>query len=321
MTTPAGLQRFDRSMVTRYNGKCSFCSLTTVSGNDFAARSGDKWIAVCRTCAGSVSAQVRAMVLQMQNLVTASPLTDAQTLAIQTLLPANDVLAAAMADGATDAVAVPVIAKLDAAMVALRSLTGTPATVRANKYSGKCGTCGTNVAEGAGRIEKIGGKWTTFHLAGQCATAVAATPVAPVECGLYQHDNGTVRKVYMTQNDRMACKALVIIGTTGSFQYEKGGTRIVANALAAGTAHVMTQDEAAAFGRQHSFCCNCALDLTDDRSLAAGYGPTCAANLGWWYPSYDEAAAILGRPCGKPAKAVETSYCTDCLAPVDTCEC
>jgi hypothetical protein len=307
MSTPAGLQRFDRSMTTRYAGKCSFCSLSTMPDSDFAARSGDKWIAVCRSCAGSVAAQVRAMVLQMQNLVTASPLTDAQTLAIQTLLPGNDDMAAAMADGATDAQAVPVLAKLDAATVALRSLTGTPATVRSNKYSGKCGTCGTNVAEGAGRIEKIGGKWTTFHLAGKCATAATpAAPVASVECGLYQHDNGTVRKVYMTQNDRMACKVLVVLGTTGSFQYEKGGTRIVGSALADGTAHLMTQDEAAAFGRQHSFCCNCALDLTDDRSLAAGYGPVCASHNGWWYPSYTEAAVILQRPVTGPnGKVIE----------------
>jgi hypothetical protein len=261
------------------------------------------------------------MVLQMQNLVTASPLTDAQTLAIQTLLPANDAMAAAMADGATDAVAVPVLAKLDAAMVALRSLSGTPATVRSNKYSGKCGTCGNHVAEGAGRIEKIGGKWTTFHLAGECTTADTVTPVGQPGVGLYQHDDGLVRKLYMTQNDRLACKLLHVHGTTGSFQYEKGGTRTVSNALAAGTAHVMTQDEAAAFGRQHSFCCNCALDLTDDRSLAAGYGPVCAEHNGWAYPTYEQAAEILGRPCGKAVKPAEVSYCTDCLQPVDSCEC
>jgi hypothetical protein len=76
----------------------------------------------------------------------------------------------------------------------------------------------------------------------------------------------------------------------------------VADALAAGTAHQMTQDEAAAFGRQYSFCCNCAKYLDDDRSLAAGYGPTCAANMGWHYPSYDEASTILGRPVVKPVK-------------------
>jgi len=306
MSTPAGLQRFSRSMTTRYNGKCSFCDTATYSGTDFAALSAGKWITVCVACSTSLTAQVRGKVRALNT--AAASLTPDQVAQVQALLPAN--LAAALAEDATEAVAYDAIVQLDAVFVAIKGFNADPrlvalqgiaanpqATPRDRDFAGSLAAW---IAGGrdltpkqAPHADKLIARYST-------GTPAAAAPAAEAGEGLYQHADGIVRKVYMTRNDRLACKVLVVTEHDGefhgSFEYEQGGRRIVAEAVAAGTARQMTQDEAAAFGRQYSFCCNCAKYLDDDRSLAAGYGPTCAENLGWWYPTYPEAAAILQRP-------------------------
>jgi len=118
--------------------------------------------------------------------------------------------------------------------------------------------------------------------------------------GLYRHDDGSVWRVYHTQNRRLAAKRLEIQethdGWAGRFQFVRGGLYRLAEALAEGKVHLMTQAEATEFGRMYNFCVNCGAELTDDRSLAAGYGPTCAVHRGWHYPNKAEAAEILGRP-------------------------
>lgn len=40
---------------------------------------------------------------------------------------------------------------------------------------------------------------------------------------------------------------------------------------------------ASAFGKLYGKCINCMQTLTDDTSIAHGYGPVCAANNGWDY--------------------------------------
>jgi hypothetical protein len=126
--------------------------------------------------------------------------------------------------------------------------------------------------------------------------------------GLYTLDDGSaVWKLYTTQNGYQACK--VLRGRT--FDYVRGGVAIVKRYVSEGVAHAMSQEEASAFGKLHGFCCNCGLDIDDDRSLAAGYGPKCAARHGWWYPTYEEAADVLGRPVTRPSgKVVAPSYTT-----------
>jgi hypothetical protein len=128
--------------------------------------------------------------------------------------------------------------------------------------------------------------------------AKAALP--PV--GLYVTDaDGVIRKVYTTQTGRTAAKRLIVQETEsgdfkGRFEFEKGAQYKLAEALAAGSAHALTEDEAKAFGKMYAFCCNCGIDLNEDRSIAAGYGPVCAGHRGWHYPTKAEAAEILGHP-------------------------
>lgn len=46
-------------------------------------------------------------------------------------------------------------------------------------------------------------------------------------------------------------------------------------------ANKITAEQAAAFGAVYGSCVNCGKTLTDERSIAVGYGSTCAANNGW----------------------------------------
>jgi hypothetical protein len=160
---------------------------------------------------------------------------------------------------------------------------------RPNRYAGKCRECGVYVAEGAGILVGERGNWGVAHKPGECVT--------PPAVGLYMHDTGHVSKVYVTQNGNLGVRALV--GRT--FEYVSGGVARLAKAIAAGEAHLMTQEEAAAWGRKWGFCVNCGRDIIDDRSLAAGFGPVCARRNGWHYPNRTEAANILGRPAGEDA--------------------
>jgi hypothetical protein len=121
-------------------------------------------------------------------------------------------------------------------------------------------------------------------------TAKATAPkVEPAEPGLYMVD-GNIVKVYLTQNRRLATKVLHANGSHGSFSYSPGWLAKVR------PEHRLTEEQARAFGKQHGFCCACALDLDDDRSLAVGYGPVCAKRYGWFYPSAKQASEMLNRP-------------------------
>ncbi len=57
--------------------------------------------------------------------------------------------------------------------------------------------------------------------------------------------------------------------------------------------HKLTQEQAKQFGLVYGMCCNCTRDLTREESIYVGYGPTCAANNDWWYPSKAELKSLL----------------------------
>lgn len=118
----------------------------------------------------------------------------------------------------------------------------------------------------------------------------AKNPTPEVGPGLYLKD-GVVYKVYVTQSKRLGTKRLVDQGNGhGSFVYERGALSHLTDA------HRLTEDQAREFGKQFGFCVACARTLDDDRSLAVGYGPVCADNHGWFYPTEAQASVILNRP-------------------------
>lgn len=145
---------------------------------------------------------------------------------------------------------------------------------RSNKYAGKCGTCGTLVAEGAGRIERnAAGRWVTYHLADECGTA----PVAPASDGLtpgvYVNAGGVIVKI---QANRQGTGVYAKAWTGGGWEYQPALKHDA-------SLRPITAEEAAVFGHQHDACVFCGTALSDDRagrSVEVGYGPVCAKNNG-----------------------------------------
>ena len=164
--------------------------------------------------------------------------------------------------------------------------------VIANRYGNKCTLCNSYVEAGDGWAVQTAGGWRTFHSAGQCVAVDVSAPSIEVESGkTYRLEDGTIAVAYTTQNGRLASRRLIIDEDgTGHLEYWQGG---VAKIKAYGA--LLTQEEASRIGRLHRFCVSCCRDLTDDRSLSAGYGQTCASNNGWWYPSLKEAKELLQR--------------------------
>jgi len=313
MNTPNGLTRFSRTINAKQPRKvCEFCNAAIRVGVAFASvDASGQWHNTCTTCAASIVAQVKAVVRRLDAASQGLDATDLATVAA--MLPESNVLAAAMTDGALDTIAYDALVKLQAAFAALTD--ATKPAVDTDMLTALQAIAANPQAQprdrdfAASLARHLSSKGALTPAQAPHADRLVArfanggTPAPAVEGageGLYLHDDGTVRRIYMTQNDRLGCRVLTVHThdghSHGNFDYEKGGRRIVSEALAAGTAHKMTQDEARAFGRLHCFCCNCARDLNDDRSVAAGYGPDCADNNGWHYPSYEEASVILGRP-------------------------
>lgn len=172
-----------------------------------------------------------------------------------------------------------------------------------NRYGRPCESCGVEVGPGAGWCVQTAKGWRTFHKVNECgpgapvaaSTTGAAAPVAPalvIEPKVsYRLDDGTICVGYETQNGYLAVKRLEVHDGGGALVYWKGGLAIARRT----GGRRLTQEEAADLGRTYGFCCNCGRDLTEDTSLAVGYGPTCAENNGWYYPTGAEAARLLNR--------------------------
>ena len=126
-----------------------------------------------------------------------------------------------------------------------------------------------------------------------------------------------MRRVYLTARRRTACRKYNGV----RFTYEgNAGVRTIAEGLNAGTTRLLTAAEASAFGKGIGRCFNCMSigrpgHLTDDRSLAVGYGETCATNNGWWYPNEAEAGKILHGSFDLDAKLTQALAPTTSAAP------
>lgn len=113
-----------------------------------------------------------------------------------------------------------------------------------------------------------------------------------VPTGMHKRADGTVVKVYTTQAGNLVGKVLVDrLGIGGvEYEFEYRGKRAL-NGLSGET--LMSIEDARKFGRLTSQCVNCLKQLKDERSIAAGYGATCADNHGWWYPTMAQAMEII----------------------------
>jgi hypothetical protein len=161
-----------------------------------------------------------------------------------------------------------------------------------NKYGKACASCRGFVDAGKGWCVQTGTGWQTYHALNECGQSAPATDRIEVESKrAYRCEDGTIAIAYTTQNGHIAVRRLVIHEDgKGSLEYWKGGVSIV---RATGT--LLTQEEASTLGKTYGFCICCGKDLSEDTSLAVGYGATCAGNNDWWYPTAKEAREILQR--------------------------
>lgn len=273
----------------RFAGKtCEYCGTAITPNVDTAFLLSGTWHNACAACASSHVAQVKGLLARVEAIAPTLPPAGQQALQFQA--QRDEALLIAVLQGTSTAPEAAVQALQGMLATAAAFAPAPAAPVRSNSYAGTCATCGTRVAAGAGRIDKVAGKWTTYHLDGQCAEAAAApaAPAGEAPVGLHMVD-GKVVKVYVTQNGRKAGKVL----TGHSFTYERGAT------VGLSEATLMTAEQARAYGRQTGTCCNCGEQIghgdTEStlRSLAQGYGPVCAQRNGWPTVTTDEAVRIL----------------------------
>lgn len=293
--------------VTKRDGSpmlCMTCGATLVMGQAFAAGDGTGWTSYCSTCAASTTAQVAGLVQRVETLVAplGDDVPDTVTLLVEAVTPLVETVLAGNATNAQFLAA-------KRTLMTIRTQIG-----EAKKAQRVAGSQSDPLYQALVAL-RDGGKPrevqnATSLLAGwdkygsltpkQRAWAESMTKAAPtVAEGLYLTPaDGAIRKVYTTQNGNLAVKVLAKVNGKGHFNYVPRGLPVLADDLAAGTARLLTQAEAQAFGKLHGFCVNCLRDLDDDRSLAVGYGPVCANHYGWFYPSKAEAAEMLARPQG-----------------------
>jgi hypothetical protein len=306
--TPDGMKRFSRTIPTKRDGTCEYCATATRAGVDWAGVNGasGKWYSVCATCAQSITEQVKGVV---RTIAALPPIEGADMSAIDmTVLPTI------LAGQATEAAAYDMLLTLMRVRIEMRAaqvaqvtaapdplIDGLRAIAASPKAQPRDREFAASLVAG---FERYGSLTERQRSAGQRMwdrlNSVGPSdpyPLPELENGLYLNTaTDTVVKLYNTQNDRQGCKHLVVYGDSGSFEYVKGGVKLAREAFAAGNLRALTEAEAQAFGKLHGFCVACALDIDDDRSLAVGYGPVCAKNYNWFYPSYAEAAMLLGRP-------------------------
>lgn len=120
--------------------------------------------------------------------------------------------------------------------------------------------------------------------------AKAESPEPPI--GVHRREDGEIVKVYRTQAKNLAAKILTdtidAYGTHWSFEYAgKRGLKGLSDET------LLPFEDARKFGRLTSSCVNCLRPLSDERSVAAGYGAWCANNHGWPYPTMDEALEMI----------------------------
>jgi hypothetical protein len=310
-TTPVLTALYSRVITNKFAKPCEGCGATVEVGTGFAAVDSHKaWHSYCGTC-GRVE-KLTELVGQMFTAASTTaremdPLPQAVADAFTAGMPA---LQALVSDGDN-------LARYHDAVAAIEVIRTALTAVHLDEV--RAGLCddptynglvlaltygGTNdrkmAAEFIAKWERFGSlstgqmKWAQ-DIAGRAEKAAEkAAPAPVVEPGLYT-DGTAVRRVYRIGRNRLGCR--VYNGTVFTAEGREGLV-IVRDGLADGTVRAMTADEATAYGRQHGRCFNCLSIgrpgvLSDDRSLAVGYGPDCADHHGWYYPTPAEAAEIL----------------------------
>jgi len=159
------------------------------------------------------------------------------------------------------------------------------------KFSAKCVSCGTRTVAGTDLAVEVAHRdWQAWCLS--CATTDPSAAQAAADAlqqrlaglaGLHLFD----RKVYR-------------ISDTGIVEVRRGRRwfKVKPDAAPFSESTRVTAEVASAYADEVGQCINCGLtigDGDDRRSIAVGYGPVCASRYGWYFPTTDEAEAIISR--------------------------
>lgn len=160
-------------------------------------------------------------------------------------------------------------------------------TYRSNNYAGACGTCGKRVQAREGRIEKLNGRWVTFHLDGGCPTDLQAKLnelLADLPDGYFAvpyigRDAGRTDLTFLgvrsrTNGDRFIVHVVGGHGETDDLSFEWCEKAVAA------LRHFNLEQSAQIYGQELGHCGRCGRTLTNEASRYLGIGPECATK-GW----------------------------------------
>jgi hypothetical protein len=291
-TTPAGLTRFSRTISTKRNGTCEFCAQPTVAERDFAAVNGGsgKWIAVCATCAMSITEQCKGVIRHLQDVM---PSMSAETISnAQTMLPTTEAIFDAVSGTASEAATYDVLSKLQCAALYVQA-----ASAQADPTLGKLQAV-ANDASRAPRDREFAGSLATQLAArgslsdkqmfyvnkliaapAPAAEANQPTETTDVPAGYYATASRTGNndldfwRVDRPETGKWAGYTFVkrIIGGHDPIRLRGAEAKQALATIAATGIEAAGKAYASAIGN----CYACNRELTDEESRRVGLGPVC----------------------------------------------
>lgn len=284
-TSVPALDRFKRVMVSNRNDTCGFCGQPTYADTDYAVLDR-KWFGCCAACAASVVAQCKALVNRIVAAADSYNLTTADRDHVNSFVPDN--LVAVLNGEVADQYLCEVVAiKLGDALSAVETFAPEHpllAPLRAVRESRTATAWERDFATSLARQIEDGRTLSDKQIATAnrlVKTATVKVTKAEVTCtpehGHTYVLDGAIYTVVASKAGRLYCKVLdaPVEGVKPSWSYASGAI----NRLPHG-GRPITAEEAKGIGAVTGFCCFCSLELTDARSVTAGYGPTCADNNG-----------------------------------------
>jgi hypothetical protein len=111
----------------------------------------------------------------------------------------------------------------------------------------------------------------------QAAQPKASAAPEQLADGFYRKHNGIYKVVHNQEGDRQYAKVLLVEegAANGTWAYAPG----IVNTLDASM--LLTEAEAAEFGKLYGVCGICGRQLTNEDSIERGIGPICATKMGW----------------------------------------
>ncbi len=156
-------------------------------------------------------------------------------------------------------------------------------THRTNNYQGKCGTCGNKVEARTGRIEKLNGRWVTYHLDGQCPQDLQAKLnelVGDLPDGYFAvpyigRDANRTDLTFLGVRSKANGDRFIVHVVGGHGETDDLSFEWCEKAVAALRTWNLEQ-AAQVYGQELGHCGRCGRTLTNDASRALGIGPECA---------------------------------------------